>query len=68
MKKVVAHIIKQGGINKWIAIKNQQVKYLERWNIYKDIALMLHYKRTKEDIYYHHSWLLSMTKDFAQYQ
>jgi hypothetical protein len=69
MKKVIAHIIKEGGINKLIAFKALQLAYSDNhYTIYDGIKSRLHYKWTKEKIYYDLDWSLNMVKDFAQYQ
>jgi hypothetical protein len=68
-KQIHAYLLKQLGINGLIAVK-AHIKYNtgDLSTLYKRIPAYIHYKRTKEDIFYDLHFHLSMVKDFAQYQ
>jgi hypothetical protein len=64
MKKTMKYLLKEFGINSIIALKSHSNYGGE---FYASLKSMLHYKWTKEDIYYHIRWQLSMIKDYAQF-
>lgn len=69
MKKYAKYLIKEMGINWYIAVKAMYLNNSEGYfSIYQKFKMCIHYKKDKDYVLNDIRWQLSMRKDFAQYQ
>ena len=68
MQKLMRYILKEMGINQFLAVKNIYYKNSEGlYSVYDSIKTATHYKHSKEKIVSDLIWTLNTVKDFAQY-
>jgi len=69
MKLYYKHLIKERGINWWIAVKAMYLAHSEGlFSLYDRLQMSKGYKKDADYVLYDLSWQLSSIKDFAQYQ